>query len=174
MPKALDADDSAISRNREVKARRASQVEQKRGRGKKRGREGERGTKEEKEEKRGHVLTGGKAREMSSLSSRPSSFTNSTSYSMSSAWDLWLTPTISLSLIIEAESPIASVTRFVSQWALYFRPYLLKQALEYELEQRPDQEVVSASTLRVVDYSYFRQKALDVSFLTSQPLLTGT
>ncbi|GAA5837685.1 hypothetical protein JCM5353_003815 [Sporobolomyces roseus] len=80
---------------------------------------------------------------------------------MSSAWDLWLTPTISLSLIIEAESPIASVTRFVSQWALYFRPYLLKQALEYELEQRPDQEVVSASTLRVVDYSYFRQKALD-------------
>ena len=92
---------------------------------------------------------------------------------MSSAWDLWLTPTISLSLIIESESPIASITRFVSQWALYFRPYLLKQALEYELEQRPEQEVVSASTLRVVDYSYFRQKALEVSLSSPLKLLTS-
>ncbi|GAA5884279.1 hypothetical protein JCM16303_002438 [Sporobolomyces ruberrimus] len=77
---------------------------------------------------------------------------------MASAWDLWLTPTISLSLIIEAESAVPSITRFISQWALYFQPYLLKQALEYEVEQRPELDVISAGTLRVVDYSYFRQR----------------
>ncbi|GAA5880682.1 hypothetical protein JCM1840_005171 [Sporobolomyces johnsonii] len=76
---------------------------------------------------------------------------------MPSAWDLWLTPTISLSLIVEAESPVPSVARFLSQWVLYFRPALLKQALEYELEQRPHQDIVSGATLRVVDYAYWRE-----------------
>ncbi|GAA5900439.1 ELMO domain-containing protein [Sporobolomyces salmoneus] len=76
---------------------------------------------------------------------------------MASAWDLWLTPTISLSLIVEAESRVPSFSRFISQWALYFQPYLLKQALDYEVEQRPELDVISAGTLRIVDYSYFRQ-----------------
>ncbi|GAA5966123.1 hypothetical protein JCM21900_004947 [Sporobolomyces salmonicolor] len=76
---------------------------------------------------------------------------------MASAWDLWLTPTISLSLIVEAESPVPSVARFLSQWVLYFRPALLKQALEYELEQRPHQDIVSGAALRVVDYAYWRE-----------------
>ncbi|GAA5839796.1 hypothetical protein JCM3766R1_004616 [Sporobolomyces carnicolor] len=76
---------------------------------------------------------------------------------MASAWDLWLTPTISLSLIVEAESAVPSITRFISQWALYFQPYLVKQALEYEVGQRPELDVISAGTLRVVDYAYFRQ-----------------
>ncbi|GAA5932582.1 ELMO domain-containing protein [Sporobolomyces koalae] len=75
---------------------------------------------------------------------------------MASAWEFWLTPTISLSLIIEAESSVPSVTRFLSQWALYFQPRLLGQALDYEIEQRPQLEVISAGTLRVVDYAYFR------------------
>jgi len=87
---------------------------------------------------------------------------------MASAWDLWLTPTISLSLIIEAESAVPSITRFVSQSALYFQPYLLKQALEYEVEQRPELDVISAGTLRVVDYSYFRQR---IANRVSPPLL---
>jgi hypothetical protein len=90
------------------------------------------------------------------------------SFSMASAWDLWLTPTISLSLIIEAESAVPSITRFVSQSALYFQPYLLKQALEYEVEQRPELDVISAGTLRVVDYSYFRQR---IANRVSPPLL---
>lgn len=79
-------------------------------------------------------------------------------HTMSSAWDLWLTPTISLSLIVEAESSVPSISRFVSQWALYFQPYLVKQALAYEVEQRPELDIVSAGTLRVVDYSYFRHR----------------
>ncbi|GAA6060145.1 hypothetical protein JCM10212_001442 [Sporobolomyces blumeae] len=79
---------------------------------------------------------------------------------MASAFDLWLTPTISLSLIIEAESPVPSVARWISQWALYFRPYLLHQALTWEVEQRSETDVVSAGTLRVVDYAYFRQRAV--------------
>ncbi|GAA5997237.1 hypothetical protein JCM5350_007108 [Sporobolomyces pararoseus] len=77
---------------------------------------------------------------------------------MASAWDLWLTPTISLSLVIEAESSVPSITRFLSQWALYFQPYLLKQALEYEIEKRPELDLISSGTLRVVDYSCFRQR----------------
>lgn len=87
---------------------------------------------------------------------------------MASAWDLWLTPTISLSLIVEAESAVPSITRFISQWALYFQPYLVKQALEYEVGQRPELDVISAGTLRVVDYAYFRQtiaKRVSVSWL---------
>ncbi|GAA5879896.1 hypothetical protein JCM3774_002273 [Rhodotorula dairenensis] len=75
---------------------------------------------------------------------------------MASAFELWLTPTITLSLVLESESDVPSVSRFVSQWLLYFRPALLRQALAYEVQQRPDLDVVSAGTLRIVDYAYWR------------------
>ncbi|KWU44980.1 hypothetical protein RHOSPDRAFT_33519 [Rhodotorula sp. JG-1b] len=75
---------------------------------------------------------------------------------MASAFELWLTPTITLSLVLESESDVPSLSRFVSQWLLYFRPALLRQALAYELQQRPDLDVISAGTLRIVDYAYWR------------------
>ncbi|GAA5978591.1 hypothetical protein JCM10908_004415 [Rhodotorula pacifica] len=75
---------------------------------------------------------------------------------MASTFELWLTPTITLSLVLESESDVPSLSRFVSQWLLYFRPALLRQALAYEVEQRPDLDIVSAGTLRIVDYAYWR------------------
>lgn len=75
---------------------------------------------------------------------------------MSSAWELYLTPSLTLSLLLEAESPLPSLARWLSQLALYFRPALLRQALAYEQEQRPEGEVVGAGTLRVVDYAVWR------------------
>lgn len=84
------------------------------------------------------------------LSSPPSS------PAMSSAWELYLTPSLTLSLLLEAESPLPSLARWLSQLALYFRPALLRQALAYEREQRPEGEVVGAGTLRVVDYAVWR------------------
>jgi hypothetical protein len=80
-----------------------------------------------------------------------------------STFELWLTPSITLSLILESESPAPSLTRWISSWVLYFRPALLRQALAYELEQRPEQDVVSAGTLRIVDYAYWRTTAGEVS-----------
>lgn len=82
---------------------------------------------------------------------------------MASAFELWLTPTITLSLVLESESDVPSLSRFVSQWLLYLRPALLRQALAYELQQRPDLDVVSAGTLRVVDYAYWRATRAQVS-----------
>uniref|UniRef100_A0A0K3CS71 BY PROTMAP: gi/472587500/gb/EMS24996.1/ ELMO domain containing protein [Rhodosporidium toruloides NP11] gi/647398549/emb/CDR42566.1/ RHTO0S07e01310g1_1 [Rhodosporidium toruloides] n=1 Tax=Rhodotorula toruloides TaxID=5286 RepID=A0A0K3CS71_RHOTO len=73
-----------------------------------------------------------------------------------STFELWLTPSITLSLILESETPAPSFIRWASSWLLYFRPALLRQALAYELEQRPGQDVVSAGTLRVVDYAFWR------------------
>lgn len=81
-----------------------------------------------------------------------------------STFELWLTPSITLSLILESESPAPSFIRWASSWLLYFRPALLKQALAYELEQRPEQDVVSAGTLRIVDYACFRTTTAEVSF----------
>ncbi|GAA5917676.1 hypothetical protein JCM6882_008320 [Rhodosporidiobolus microsporus] len=86
---------------------------------------------------------------------------------MSRPWDLYLTPTITLSLVLEAESPTPSLTRWLAQWAVWLRPLLLKSALQYELDVRggalahnsatgEGDGVVSASTLRVVDSSVFR------------------
>lgn len=75
---------------------------------------------------------------------------------MSSAFELWLTPNITLSLVLESESDVASFSRFLSRTLLWLRPALLRQALAYELEQGPDLELVSAGTLRVVDYAYWR------------------
>jgi hypothetical protein len=71
-------------------------------------------------------------------------------------WDLWLTPTISLSLIIESERTAPSLVRFVSQFALLWRPSLLQQSLHYELDSRPGSAAISAATLRVVDYAYYK------------------
>lgn len=82
---------------------------------------------------------------------------------MASAFELWLTPTITLSLVLESESDVPSLSRFVSQWLLYFRPALLRQALAYELQQRPDLDVLSAGTLRIVDYAYWRATRAQVS-----------
>lgn len=82
---------------------------------------------------------------------------------MANAFELWLTPTITLSLVLESESDIPSLSRFVSQWLLYFRPALLRQALAYELQQRPDSDIVSAGTLRIVDYAYWRATRAQVS-----------
>ncbi|BGP53720.1 hypothetical protein JCM8202v2_001290 [Rhodotorula sphaerocarpa] len=75
---------------------------------------------------------------------------------MSSAFELWLTPNITLSLVLESESDVASFSRFLSRTLLWLRPALLRQALAYELEQGPDLELVSAGTLRIVDYAYWR------------------
>ncbi|GAA5840390.1 hypothetical protein JCM11251_006547 [Rhodosporidiobolus azoricus] len=85
---------------------------------------------------------------------------------MSRSWDLYLTPTVTLSLLLEAESPVPSFARWASQWALYFRPLLLKGALQYELDRGgalahnsatgETDGVISAATLRVVDSSTFR------------------
>lgn len=82
---------------------------------------------------------------------------------MANAFELWLTPTITLSLVLESESDVPSLSRFVSQWLLYFRPALLRQALAYELQQRPDSDIVSAGTLRIVDYAYWRATRAQVS-----------
>ncbi|BGP29817.1 hypothetical protein JCM10296v2_001563 [Rhodotorula toruloides] len=73
-----------------------------------------------------------------------------------STFELWLTPSITLSFILESESPAPSFIRWASSWLLYFRPALLRQALAYELEQRSEQDVVSAGTLRIVDYALWR------------------
>lgn len=75
---------------------------------------------------------------------------------MSSAFELWLTPNITLSLVLESESDVASFSRFLSRTLLWLRPALLRQALACELEQGPDLELVSAGTLRIVDYAYWR------------------
>ncbi|ORY78454.1 ELMO/CED-12 family-domain-containing protein [Leucosporidium creatinivorum] len=72
-------------------------------------------------------------------------------------WELWLTPTISLSFVIESERSAPSLLRLVSRFALYFQPSLTRQSLEYELESRgAGTEGISAATLRVVDAAYYR------------------
>lgn len=84
-----------------------------------------------------------------------------------STWDLLITPTVTLSLILESEAPSPSLSRWLSSWTLWFRPRFLASVLRYELEVRgggaadngEDGEgdgVVSAGTLRVVDYSLVR------------------
>lgn len=74
------------------------------------------------------------------------------------AFELWITPTLSLSFVIESERADASLLRLVSRLALYFQPSLTRQALEFELQSRgdPSGEVIAASTLRVVDAAYYR------------------
>ncbi|SGY72667.1 BQ5605_C005g03195 [Microbotryum silenes-dioicae] len=82
--------------------------------------------------------------------------------SPNSNWDLWLSPTVSLSLIIESETAAPSLTRSLSQFVLLvFRRSLLQEQLSYELSQRPlgqGEQVgaVSSTTLRVVDYAYHK------------------
>ncbi|KAG0654697.1 hypothetical protein C6P46_001532 [Rhodotorula mucilaginosa] len=93
---------------------------------------------------------------------------------MASAFELWLTPTITLSLVLESESDVPSLSRFVSQWLLYLRPALLRQALAYELQQRPDLDVVSAGTLRVVDYAYWRATRAQQKRELYQPVPSGS
>ncbi|SCV69080.1 BQ2448_2100 [Microbotryum intermedium] len=85
-----------------------------------------------------------------------------TIHSPNSNWDLWLSPTVSLSLIIEAETTNPSLTRSLSQFVLLvFRRSLLQEQLSYELSQRPigpGNQIgpVSSTTLRVVDYAYYK------------------
>ncbi|GAA6043413.1 hypothetical protein JCM8097_008579 [Rhodosporidiobolus ruineniae] len=85
---------------------------------------------------------------------------------MSRLVEFWLTPTLTLSCILEAEQAQPSLLRFAASWILWFRPALLKGALQYELEvrggaagdgERDGAGVVGAGTLRVVDYALFRQ-----------------
>ncbi|GAA5945543.1 hypothetical protein JCM10213_004201 [Rhodosporidiobolus nylandii] len=83
-------------------------------------------------------------------------------------WEVYLTPSLTLSLILLAEQP-PSFARWAGEWALWLRqPALLRTALQYEIEARggalPEDDsdgdagaVVSAGTLRVVDYAYFRE-----------------
>ncbi|GAA6016970.1 hypothetical protein JCM10207_007866 [Rhodosporidiobolus poonsookiae] len=81
---------------------------------------------------------------------------------MSRPWDIWLTPTLTLSLILEAESPTPTFSRWFAGWYLWFRPLVLREALQHELDVRggaaglQDTAVVSAGTLRVVDYAQHR------------------
>ncbi|GAA5867532.1 hypothetical protein JCM8547_001210 [Rhodosporidiobolus lusitaniae] len=80
---------------------------------------------------------------------------------MASFYDLWLTPTLTLSLILEAEAPAPSLFGKVAGWLLWVRPRLVKEALQYELEVRggkgDGEAVVGAGTLRVVDYGLNRE-----------------
>lgn len=84
---------------------------------------------------------------------------------MTSIFELWLTPTISLSLVIESERTSPSFLRFVSRFALlYFQPSLTRSSLEYELATRGSgREGISAATLRVVDAAYYRTVLAQVS-----------
>jgi len=78
---------------------------------------------------------------------------------MSSAWEYYLTPTLTLSLLLACEAP-PTLSSWFASWALYLaRPALLRQTLDWELEERQGATgTVSAGTLRVVDYA--RWKAL--------------
>ncbi|GAA5843845.1 hypothetical protein JCM9279_000165 [Rhodotorula babjevae] len=85
---------------------------------------------------------------------------------MSSAWEYYLTPTLTLSLLLACEAP-PTLSSWFASWALYLtRPALLRQTLEWELEERQGATgTVSAGTLRVVDYA--RWKALKGETSTS-------
>ncbi|KAK4048721.1 hypothetical protein OIO90_005714 [Microbotryomycetes sp. JL221] len=75
----------------------------------------------------------------------------------STAWQLWATPTISISLVIEAERREPSLVRLLSRFVLLWRPSLLRDTLDYELSSgRLSDHVISATTLRVVDAAYYR------------------
>ncbi|GAA6056477.1 hypothetical protein JCM3770_007021 [Rhodotorula araucariae] len=77
---------------------------------------------------------------------------------MSSPWEYYLTPTLTLSLLLACEAP-PSLSSWLAGWALALaRPALLRGALEWELEREGATGEVSAGTLRVVDYA--RWKAL--------------
>lgn len=83
---------------------------------------------------------------------------------LSSLFELWCTPTISLSLVIESERPEPTWLRSFSRFALYFRP-LLRPTLEYEISQRGSaSNVISATTLRVVDSAHWRSIQSRVRF----------
>lgn len=77
-------------------------------------------------------------------------------------YELWVTPSISLSLIIESESLEATWARSLSRLALWVLTHapnssLVRQTLEYEVQQRGTvNDVISATTLRVVDSAYWR------------------
>ncbi|TNY19922.1 hypothetical protein DMC30DRAFT_417474 [Rhodotorula diobovata] len=82
---------------------------------------------------------------------------------MSSAWEYYLTPTLTLSLLLACEAPRPTLSSWFASWALYLaRPALLRQTLEWDLEQEGGTAgvtgTVGAGTLRVVDYA--RWKAL--------------
>ncbi|GAA5922473.1 hypothetical protein JCM3775_005741 [Rhodotorula graminis] len=91
---------------------------------------------------------------------------------MSSAWEYYLTPTLTLSLLLACEAP-PTLSSWFASWALYLtRPALLRQTLEWELEERQGATgTVSAGTLRVVDYA--RWKALKGETSTSAPNSNG-
>ncbi|KAK4053679.1 hypothetical protein OIV83_001335 [Microbotryomycetes sp. JL201] len=77
---------------------------------------------------------------------------------VATALQLWALPTVSLSLVIEAERPVPSIVRLLSRFALLWRPTLLRDTLEWELDSgRFADHVISATTLRVVDAAYHRQ-----------------
>ncbi|GAA5890958.1 hypothetical protein JCM8208_003107 [Rhodotorula glutinis] len=83
---------------------------------------------------------------------------------MSSAWEYYLTPTLTLSLLLACEAPPTFSSWFAS-WALYLtRPALLRQTLEWELEERPGATgTVSTGTLRVVDYARWKARKGETS-----------
>ncbi|BGP45807.1 hypothetical protein JCM10450v2_001637 [Rhodotorula kratochvilovae] len=77
---------------------------------------------------------------------------------MSSPWEYYLTPTLTLSLLLACEAP-PSLSSWLAGWALALaRPALLRGTLEWELEREGAAGGVSIGTLRVVDYA--RWKAL--------------
>lgn len=93
-----------------------------------------------------------------------------------SVWQLLVTPSLSLSLVVEAERPEPSIIRSLSRLALLCRPSLLREALDRELaqdrtgpgasQQAAHGHVISATTLRVVDAAYHRLQEYPVSHRT--------
>ena len=79
---------------------------------------------------------------------------------MGGTWyKLWLTPSLSIALLVESERPQASLVRLAAQLATLSRfvlgqPSLLRQALDEEL-LRGGPDVISGTTLRRVDHAYF-------------------
>ncbi|KAM0792162.1 hypothetical protein ACM66B_004859 [Microbotryomycetes sp. NB124-2] len=91
---------------------------------------------------------------------------------VSTAMQLWALPTLSLSLVIEAERPVPSIVRLLSRFALLWRPTLLRDTLEWELGSgrfTGGDHVISATTLRVVDAAYHRQTGAQAD-LRSTPI----
>lgn len=77
-------------------------------------------------------------------------------------YQLYFTPSYSLSVLIESESNSPTFLRYASQFLLFSRSFFkrsspLFEALENELTLRPTAEangLISSSTLRIVDNAY--------------------
>jgi hypothetical protein len=79
-----------------------------------------------------------------------------------SLFKLWLTPSLSISILVESERTQAPLVRLASQLAtlsrfVLGRPSLLREALEDEVLRSPlvDLDTISSTTLRRVDHAYF-------------------